>query len=312
MQIFSILDTGETQEIQSDQKISEILNTTECFLIFDELAKTIWFWKGLKSKIRAKFIGAKKSQELRGQVGLSNRVVSIDEGDEPPEFLQSIGAPPRAGSIVAQEIREAAVPASMAPNPDQAPPSFSTSIADSAPAPEPAYEPVYEEPAPAPAPAPRPAPRPAPAPAPRPAPAPAARPAPAAAAPAAVDTDTSIDKVLGIIGNLKVPEGFIREMVIIGSSAYSVSVKEQVFLGKKKVERTLEPIGSLPEGVFFADGYSPRVLVENGVVLAIEFLKKEAAEYSETQASEEPLTLKDHIKDSKDLVGSFGMKVKKP
>jgi len=102
-------------------------------------------------------------------------------------------------------------------------------------------------------------------------------------------------------------------MVIIGNAAYSISVKEQVFLGKKKVERTLEPIGSLPEGVFFADGYSPRVLVENGVVLAIEFLKKEAAEYSETQASEEPLTLKEHIKstDPKDLMGSFGMKVKK-
>ncbi len=319
IQIFSILDTGETNEIQTDQKVSEILSTTECYLIFDELAKTIWFWKGLKSKIRAKFIGAKKSQELRGQVGLSNRVVSIDEGDEPPEFLQSIGSPPRAGTIVAQEIRETPVAASMAPNPDQAPPSFSTSTSDSAPAPEP----VYAEPEPEPAPAPRPVPvsRPAPAAA-RPAPA-AARPAPAtarpapaaapalAAAPMAVATDISIDRVLGILGNLKVPEGFIREMVIIGNSAYSVSVKEQVFLGKKKIERTLEPIGSLPEGVFFADGYSPRVLVENGVVLAIEFLKKEASEYSETQASEEPLTLKEHMKDNKDLVGSFGMKVRK-
>ena len=286
-------------------------------MIFDELAKTIWFWKGQRSKIRSKFIGAKKSQELRGQVGLSNKVVSIDEGDEPPEFLKTIGVPPRAGSIVAHEMKEAAV-AAFAPNPDQAPPSFSTSVAEPAPAPVP--EPVYAEPEPAPAPAPRPAPRPAPAPVARPAPAPVARPAPAAApspapaavaAPAALASDVSVDRVLGILSNLKVPEGFIREMVIIGSAAYSISVKEQVFLGKKKVERTLEPIGSLPEGVFFADGYSPHVLVEKSVVLAIEFLKKEASEYSETQASEEPLTLKDHIKDTKDLVGSFGMKVKK-
>ncbi|MBN2151203.1 MAG: hypothetical protein JW839_07160 [Candidatus Lokiarchaeota archaeon] len=244
-------------------------------------------------------------------MGLSNKVVSIDEGDEPPEFLQTIGVAPRAGSIVAHEMKEAAV-SSFAPNPDQAPPSFSTSVSDAAPV----AEPVYAEPAPAPAP--RPAPRPAPAPVARPAPAPAPRPAPAAApapvaapAQAAVATDASVDRVLGILSNLKVPAGFIREMVIIGNTAYSISVKEQVFLGKKKVERTLEPIGSLPEGVFFADGYSPRVLVENSVVLAIEFLKKEASEYSESQASEEPLTLKDHIKDTKDLVGSFGMKVKK-
>ncbi|MEX2680938.1 MAG: hypothetical protein Q6373_005015 [Candidatus Sigynarchaeota archaeon] len=292
-------------------------------MIFDEDKRVIWFWKGQKSKIRSKFIGAKKSQELRGQVGLSNKVVSIDEGDEPPEFLQTIGVPPRPGSVVAHEMKEASV-AAFAPNPDQAPPSFSTSVSEPALAPAPEPEPVYAEPEPAPAP--RPAPRPAPAPAPRPAPAPAARPAPApvarsapAAAPApapvapaaALGADVSVDRVLGILSNLKVPAGFIREMVIIGSAAYSISVKEQVFLGKKKVERTLEPIGSLPEGVFFADGYSPRVLVENGVVLAIEFLKKEASEYSETQPTEEPLTLKDHIKDTKDLVGTFGMKVKK-
>ncbi|HME53497.1 MAG TPA: hypothetical protein VKM55_14830 [Candidatus Lokiarchaeia archaeon] len=280
--------------------------------MFDELAKTIWLWKGLKAKIRAKFIGAKKSQELRGQVGLSNRVVSIDQGDEPPEFLKAIGAPPSAGEIIAKEMKEETI--SFAPNADQAPPSFSTSAA-AAPAMEDDAEPARRPAAPKAQPKQQPKPAPKQAPAQKPArtapAAQAARSAPAAApAPApTVAPDANVDYVLGILSNLKIPEGYQREMVIIGNSAYSVSVKEQVFLGKKKVERTLEPIGSLPEGVFFADGYSPRVLVENGVVLAIEFLK---SDYAEGQA-EEPVTLKEHIKtdDAKELMGAFGMKVKK-
>lgn len=285
-------------------------------MLFDELAKTIWLWKGQKAKIRAKFIGAKKSQELRGQVGLSNKVVSIDQGDEPPEFLQAIGAPPQAGEIIAKEMKEETI--SFAPNADQQPPSFSTSAATQAMEEE-------AEPAPASQPAPKQQSKQQPKPAAKPAPAKkAARAAPAAqaarsapaptAAPAPAPTvvpDANVDYVLGILSNLKIPEGYQREMVIIGNSAYSVSVKEQVFLGKKKVERTLEPIGSLPEGVFFADGYSPRVLVENGVVLAIEFLKSDYSEGS--QSTEEPTTLKEHIKtdDAKELMGAFGMKVKK-
>ncbi len=273
-------------------------------MLFSEEDKTIWLWKGIKAKIRSKFIGAKKSQELRGQVGLSNKVVSIDEGDEPDDFLRAVGAPPRAGNIVAKEIK------AEEPMYSQEPPAFSSNYNQPEPAPKPVaraqpvaqpmVQPVYQQPAPVSQP-------PAPAPAPRA----VAAPAPVAAAPA-VSADVNADRVLGILSNLKIPEGYQREMVIIGNSAYSVAIKEQMFLGKKKVERMLEPIGSLPEGVFFADGYAPRVLVESGVVLAIEFLKKEASEYSE-KAEVEHTTLKESIKDqdAKGLVSSLGFKVRK-
>jgi hypothetical protein len=40
------------------------------------------------------------------------------------------------------------------------------------------------------------------------------------------------------------------------------------------VEKVIERVGSIPEGVFFAEEYSPRVLSENGSILAIEFLKR--------------------------------------
>lgn len=285
-------------EIQSDQKVADILDTGECYLIYDEDAYKIWLWKGKKARIRSKFIGAKKSQELRGQVGLKNKVISIDEDDEPDAFLKSIGAPPRAGRVVAKEITVEPV------NKPAAPPSFSTSSGGGGSA-VPAAQPAAQ-------PAPQPAARPAAQPAAQPAPQPAA--APAAAQPTmAPATSTDVDRVLGILRNLKIPAGYQREMIIIGNSAFSVSVKEQVFLGKKKVEKTLEPIGSLPEGVFFADGYAPRVLVENGKVLAIEFLKKAAGEYGGEEVKQESKSLKEHIKatSQKGLVSSLGFKIKK-
>ncbi|MCJ7650200.1 MAG: hypothetical protein MUP85_16450, partial [Candidatus Lokiarchaeota archaeon] len=43
---------------------------------------------------------------------------------------------------------------------------------------------------------------------------------------------------------------------------------------KKEVTKEISRVGSIPEGVFFAEDYSPRILSENGKILAIEFLKR--------------------------------------
>ena len=47
--------------------------------------------KGVDSNVRSKFIGAKKSQDIRGQVGMHFGVVPLDEGEEDPDFLKLIG-----------------------------------------------------------------------------------------------------------------------------------------------------------------------------------------------------------------------------
>ena len=65
-----------------------------------------------------------------------------------------------------------------------------------------------------------------------------------------------------------------NELIIIGNSAYSVVEKVQKFLGKEQTEKVIERVGTIPEGVFFAQEYSPRILTENGKILAIEFLRK--------------------------------------
>ena len=62
----------------------------------------------------------------------------------------------------------------------------------------------------------------------------------------------------------------------------------------------MEKIGSLPEGLFFAQGYAPRVLCENQKVVAIEFLKKTGAAGSKLKAIS---------KDPKALAKQFGMEI---
>ncbi|MFX0101680.1 MAG: hypothetical protein ACFFCS_19100 [Candidatus Hodarchaeota archaeon] len=97
-----------------------------------------------------------------------------------------------------------------------------------------------------------------------------------------------LKRILNIVRNLEEPPGYNREMIIIGAIAFSVSIKEQIFLGKKKIEKTFEPIGNLPEGVFFEEGYVPRVLVENGKTIAIEFLKKLEEDKGKSKKSSDP------------------------
>ena len=98
-----------------------------------------------------------------------------------------------------------------------------------------------------------------------------------------------------------VPDGYEREMIIIGNSAYSIVEKKSSFLGETKVDKIMEKIGSLPEGLFFAQGYAPRVLCENQKVVAIEFLKKVGAGSG--------AKLKAASSDPKALAKQFGMKI---
>ena len=56
---------------------------------------------------------------------------------------------------------------------------------------------------------------------------------------------------------LEVPNGYERELIIIRNQAFSIIEKKVSFLGTTKVERSMERISSLPEGIFFAHGYAP-------------------------------------------------------
>jgi len=61
---------------------------------------------------------------------------------------------------------------------------------------------------------------------------------------------------------IKIPDGFEREIIIIGNNAYSVVEKVQSFLGKKEVTKEISRVGTIPEGIFFAEDCTPRILTE--------------------------------------------------
>jgi len=73
---------------------------------------------------------------------------------------------------------------------------------------------------------------------------------------------------------IQIPSGFERELIIIGNHAYGVVEKIQQFLGKRQVTKEISKVSAIPEGIFFAKDYSPRILTEDNKILAVEFLKR--------------------------------------
>lgn len=88
--------------MESEGAIKEILEEDECYIIVSDDVRKVFLWKGMKSNVRSKFIGARSSQEIRGQVGMHYSVEPLDQGQETQEFIDLIGGPTTEG--VAQEI----------------------------------------------------------------------------------------------------------------------------------------------------------------------------------------------------------------
>lgn len=301
VQLFIIRPDGEVHEITDEKPFRELLEPDETYILNDDDNRLIWLWKGSECSVRSKFIGASKSQEVRGQVGMHYKVIPVDEGEEPDNFLAFLDETPAPG--IAKEIREekelqfdvpgvnkgkkettAAEKAKKrdlsakaekararfgqgakpkGPQYDNAGPMYSGS---SQPEAQPKKEQAVEQ-----------------------------------------QPQPSIDfkKIMETLESLEIPNGYEREMIIIGNQAFSIVEKKVSFLGNEKVEKVMEKIGTLPEGVFFAKGYAPRVLCEDQKVLAIEFLKsKDGAAPSQAKKK-----LKVDSKDPKDLAKKFGMNV---
>lgn len=261
LQVFKINPDGTTTELTTDGPVKDILETTESYVIVSDDIRKVFLWKGVESSVRSKFIGAKRSQEIRGQVGMHYSVVPLDEGDEDDDFLEIIGGKTEAG--IAKEIVEDdpskgmqivnkaqqpgfGQPTPMGQNVSQGGPLYTGKESMTM---------VQEQP------------------------------------------QTNFDEIMAKLEEIAIPEGYERELIIIGSHAYSVVEKVQTFLGKKQVEKVMEQVGSIPEGVFFAEEYSPRVLSENGKILAIEFLKKMAGGAIPAKAGDKKQILKDQLKE---------------
>jgi len=269
-QVFLINPDGTTTELTTEGQIKDVLKTDECYVLVADDVRKVYLWKGIKSSVRSKFIGAKRSQEIRGMVGMHYSVIPLDEGDEDPEFIQLIGGKTEGG--IAKEIKSEKV-ASPNVHPLREKNVFGTpepaegmNIAGSKDRASQNTGPLYRG---------------------------------DGTMPSFTQEETQIDfqEIMGKLEEIQIPAGFERELIIIGNQAYSVVEKVQQFLGDKHVTKEISKVGSIPEGIFFAEDYAPRILSEGGRILAIELLKHSGKAAKPVQARSKRELLKEQIKE---------------
>jgi hypothetical protein len=269
-QVFLINPDGTTTELTTEGQIKDVLKTDECYVLVADDVRKVYLWKGIKSSVRSKFIGAKRSQEIRGMVGMHYSVIPLDEGDEDSEFIQLIGGKTEGG--IAKEIKNEKV-ASPNVHPLREKNVFGTpepaegmNIAGSKDRASQNTGPLYRG---------------------------------DGTMPSFTQEETQIDfqEIMGKLEEIQIPAGFERELIIIGNQAYSVVEKVQQFLGDKHVTKEISKVGSIPEGIFFAEDYAPRILSEGGRILAIELLKHSGKAAKPVQARSKRELLKEQIKE---------------
>lgn len=269
-QVYNIVETGELADFPVKGELKAELKPERVLIIVDDDEKVIWLWKGTDAGVRLRFIAARQGQAVRSTRGLVYKVLSIDGGDEPDEFLALLGLKP-------------AVPH---PKPEVA---VQVELPDRTLAITPKDE-MARRPAPTPTITPSKAPMPSQA---KPV-APAPRPVQTATvsardlgqeyngadeqwssqAPRSIGPAPAQDDIIGRVQNIQPPPGYRRELVVIGSEVFTTTDRTVSFLGKASMTSQLERTRNLPDGPFFGGEYTPRILVEGGRVLATEFLKK--------------------------------------
>ena len=68
----------------------DVLTSDKVFCIVDDTTQSIYLWKGKDCGVRKRFVGAREASNLRSEYGFKFRVKPLDEGEEPPSFLNSL------------------------------------------------------------------------------------------------------------------------------------------------------------------------------------------------------------------------------
>ncbi|MFB0561745.1 MAG: hypothetical protein ACETWM_11105 [Candidatus Lokiarchaeia archaeon] len=232
--VYDVKGDGEVDSI--DQLDKSLLTSDRVLIVIAENNKKIYLWKGKNSPVRKKFVGARKAAALRTEYGFAYKVVAMDETDEEADFLALIGMKPtKKPKPIVQGSIETPTQASL---PEVTPTQIAT------PTPESKPKIVVRS-----------------------------QPRPTATAAHVEKPGLNEDEIMAKLDKIEVPKGLVRELVISGHMLYAIKESKTSIFGKESVERKLERVNP-PEGIFLAEDFVPRVLVENGVVQAIEFLKE--------------------------------------
>jgi hypothetical protein len=269
VRLFLITDEGEYTEIPFSQPNQ--LASENVYLLLDEDGKDIYIWKGKDAGIRNKFLGARAATELRQDIGFQYKVHSIDEGEDNPGFKALVGdAEPSTTPMtvkktekVTSRTKRKSKPLTKKVTTEDTSPYMQ--LTDIVPTPTlKSHESSTETEKPSET---------------------LVKPRIEIVSTEIVDKKKSFpamtpsiassppESVMKKLDGIEPLENYYRELVIIGHDCYAVSEKRVQFLGEERVERQLEKISTMPEGIFFAEEYTPRIIVEDGKVIAIEFWK---------------------------------------
>lgn len=100
--VYEVKNNGEefklnlTEEVFRQNNGNQVLHPSQVAIIIKEGLRRIYIWKGISSSVRKKFIASRVASNLqRKLIDSSNfhrcKIVSVDQGDEPQEFLNAFG-----------------------------------------------------------------------------------------------------------------------------------------------------------------------------------------------------------------------------
>ncbi|MFX1263473.1 MAG: hypothetical protein ACFFAZ_15435 [Promethearchaeota archaeon] len=84
---FQVQDDGTSIEVAVTK---DSLESENVYCIIDDTSKSIFIWKGRRSGVRKKFIGAQTANRMRSEYGTTFKVHSLDEGEEPAVFFTAL------------------------------------------------------------------------------------------------------------------------------------------------------------------------------------------------------------------------------
>ncbi|MFX1328886.1 MAG: Rho termination factor N-terminal domain-containing protein [Promethearchaeota archaeon] len=95
--VYELDDSGERLKLNIEEaQLEESLHPEQVLVIVREDLRRIFIWKGGKSPVRKRFISSRVAQILQEELMKDSRyhrckIVSVDAGDEPSEFLNAFG-----------------------------------------------------------------------------------------------------------------------------------------------------------------------------------------------------------------------------
>ena len=89
--VFELEDSGEKKKIEdiNPSDIKSRLHSKQVLIIVRQDLKRIFIFQGSASPVKKRFIGSRTAMAIRERLSVLCKIVSVDQGDEPLEFLKA-------------------------------------------------------------------------------------------------------------------------------------------------------------------------------------------------------------------------------